>query len=161
LLRALETVLTCSNNIQAGEDYEVSGYVDQLGPLLDTPLWDMPPPAGYYALPLATPLRRPSHIPYRTVDKRSRNYFYLFRLISLNVLRLDVWLTSQSRQSAKLLLQSSELGLPHPLTRRRVCTPPPFWFRGAHLLTGEGAKESRFGRGDRHCGTLGLYVPCG
>jgi hypothetical protein len=64
-------VLTRNNNSQAGEDYEVSGYVDQLGPLLDTPLWDMPPPAaGYPALSLATPLRRPSHIPYRTVDKR-------------------------------------------------------------------------------------------
>jgi hypothetical protein len=29
----------------------------------------------------------------------------------------------QSRQSAKLFLQSSELGLPHPFTRRRVCAP--------------------------------------
>jgi hypothetical protein len=27
------------------------------------------------------------------------------------------------------LLQSSELGLPNPLTRRRAC-PPPLWFRG-------------------------------
>jgi hypothetical protein len=32
---------------------------------------------------------------------------------------------SQRRQSAKLSLQSSELGLPHPLSRRQVC-PPPF-----------------------------------
>jgi hypothetical protein len=32
---------------------------------------------------------------------------------------------SQSRQSAKLFLQSSELGLPQPLTRRRVRHPPP------------------------------------
>ncbi len=31
---------------------------------------------------------------------------------------------TQSRQSAKLFLQSLELGLPHPLTRRRVCTVP-------------------------------------
>jgi hypothetical protein len=31
----------------------------------------------------------------------------------------------QSRQSAKLFLKSSELGLPQPLTRRRVCPPPP------------------------------------
>jgi hypothetical protein len=36
---------------------------------------------------------------------------------------------SQSRQSAKLFLQSSELGLLQPLTRRRVC-PPTLWFRG-------------------------------
>jgi hypothetical protein len=33
------------------------------------------------------------------------------------------WAT-QSRQSAKPFLQSSELGLPQPLTRRRVCTLP-------------------------------------
>ncbi len=31
-------------------------------------------------------------------------------------------------QRAKLFLQSSELGLPHPLTRRRVC--PPLWLGG-------------------------------
>jgi hypothetical protein len=30
---------------------------------------------------------------------------------------------SQSRQSAKLFLQSSDLGLPHPFSRRRVCLP--------------------------------------
>ncbi len=38
---------------------------------------------------------------------------------------------TQSRQSAKLFLQSSELGLPQPLTRRRVCSPTPrFWGEG-------------------------------
>ncbi len=36
----------------------------------------------------------------------------------------------QSRQSAKPFLLSSELGLPQPLTRRRVCPPPPLGFRG-------------------------------
>ncbi len=49
---------------------------------------------------------------------------------------------SQSRQSAKLLLQSLELELPHPLTRRQCAPrPPPLWFRGgggAHSLAGEG-----------------------
>jgi len=50
----------------------------------------------------------------------------------------------QSRQSAKLSLH------PHPFTRRRVCTPPP---------PGGGAySRSQFGRGDKHCGTLGIYV---
>jgi hypothetical protein len=34
---------------------------------------------------------------------------------------------TQSRQSAKISLQSSELGLPHPLTRE--CAPP-LWYRG-------------------------------
>jgi hypothetical protein len=36
----------------------------------------------------------------------------------------------QSRQSANLFLQSSELGLPQPLTRRRMCPPPRFWGEG-------------------------------
>jgi hypothetical protein len=35
----------------------------------------------------------------------------------------------QSWQSGKIFLQSLELGLPQPLTHRRVC-PPAFWFRG-------------------------------
>jgi hypothetical protein len=43
---------------------------------------------------------------------------------------------AQSRQSAKLFLQSSELGLPQPLTRRRVC-PPPLVPGGRGTLTGE------------------------
>jgi hypothetical protein len=47
---------------------------------------------------------------------------------------------AQSRQSAWRFLQSSELGLPHPLTPWRVC--PPFssgWGGGgkAHSLAGE------------------------
>jgi hypothetical protein len=36
----------------------------------------------------------------------------------------------QSRQSAMLFLQSSELVLPQPLTPRRVCPPPRFWGEG-------------------------------
>ncbi len=41
-------------------------------------------------------------------------------------LRIRIQLGSaQNRQSAKIFLQSSELGPPHPLSRRRVC-PPPF-----------------------------------
>ncbi len=43
----------------------------------------------------------------------------------------------QSRQSAKLFLQSSELGLPHPLTRRRVC--PPFGSGRGTLACGRGS----------------------
>jgi hypothetical protein len=43
-------------------------------------------------------------------------------------------------------LQSSELGLPHPLTRRRVLSelsPPPLWGGGgAHSHAGEGVVES-------------------
>ncbi len=41
---------------------------------------------------------------------------------------VSLQLLPQSRQSAVLFLQSSELGLPQPLTRGRVCPPPPrFW----------------------------------
>jgi hypothetical protein len=66
------------------------------------------------------------------------------------------------RQSARLFLQSSELGLPHPLTSRRVHAPPPLWFRagGTHSLAGEGMGGGeggfQFGREDRHCGP-GVY----
>jgi hypothetical protein len=46
---------------------------------------------------------------------------------------------AQSRQSTKLSLQSSELGLPHPLGRRQVCTPP--------LVEGGGGPQSLTGEG--------------
>jgi hypothetical protein len=66
----------------------------------------------------------------------------------------------QSRQSAKLFLQSSELGLPNPSPCRRVCPPPLVPGGGAHSLTREGVGESQFRRGDIHCGTLYIYVLC-
>jgi hypothetical protein len=45
---------------------------------------------------------------------------------------------AKCRQSARLFLQSSELRHPHPLTRRRVCSPL-LWFRRGYTLTaGEG-----------------------
>ncbi len=46
-------------------------------------------------------------------------------------------LLTQSRQSAKLFLQSPELALPQPLTRRRVCPPPrghTRWRERGHTL---------------------------
>ncbi len=56
--------------------------------------------------------------------------------------------TIQSRQSAKLFLQSSELG---------VCPPPLFSGGGAHSLAGEGVGESQFRREDiQH--TVVLYI---
>jgi hypothetical protein len=65
-------------------------------------------------------------------------------------------LQAQSRQSTRLFLQSSELG-PPPLNRRRVFPPPPLVpGRGPHLLAIEGLEGSQFGRGDKHCGTLGI-----
>jgi hypothetical protein len=62
-------------------------------------------------------------------------------------------LRSQSRQSAKLFLQSSALGLPHSLTRRRVCKPPPPPL-GHTRLRERGWGSPNSDRGDRHCGTL-------
>ncbi len=38
---------------------------------------------------------------------------------------------------------------------------PPFGSGGTHPLSGEGVGGSQFGRGDRHCGTLDIYVLCG
>jgi hypothetical protein len=63
----------------------------------------------------------------------------------------------QCRQSAKLFLQPSELGLTQPLTRRRVC--PPASGGRALSLARERLGESQFRRRDIHCGTLYiLYV---
>jgi hypothetical protein len=61
-----------------------------------------------------------------------------------------------SRQSAKLFSSRRDLGLPQPLTRRRVCLP--FQGGGTHSLAREGVGESQFRRGYINCGTL--YVRC-
>jgi hypothetical protein len=58
---------------------------------------------------------------------------------------------TQSRQSAKLFLQSSELGLPHPLTHRGSLVQGGGG--GYTLACGRGGAQFR--RGDRHCDTLG------
>jgi hypothetical protein len=68
---------------------------------------------------------------------------------------------AQSRQSAKLFLQSSELRLPHP-SAAGACAPPPLVPGGRGTpASGKGVGESQFQRGDIHCGTLYLYVLCG
>jgi hypothetical protein len=79
-------------------------------------------------------------------------------LVNVNPCRL-CGRTPQSRQNAKCFLQSSELGLPHPFSRRRVC-PPTLWSGGAHSLAGEGLREYQFRRGDIHCGALYILVLC-
>jgi hypothetical protein len=49
---------------------------------------------------------------------------------------------------------------PTPLTLRRLCTPHPFVPGGeAQSLTGGGGR-SQFLRGDRHCGSLDIYMYC-
>jgi hypothetical protein len=48
--------------------------------------------------------------------------------------------------------------------RRRACLPPLVrggGEAGTHSFAGEGVRGSQFQRGDRHCGTLGIYVLCG
>jgi hypothetical protein len=67
-------------------------------------------------------------------------------------------LHTQSRQSAKLFLKSSELGLPQPLTRRRVCPLPPVLGGGAHSLARDGLGESQFRRGDIYTVLLFIYT---
>ncbi len=67
---------------------------------------------------------------------------------------------AQSRQSAKLILKSSELGLPQTLSRRRVCPPPLDPRGGAHSLAREGVGESQYRRGDINCGTLYICTLC-
>jgi len=68
--------------------------------------------------------------------------------------------TAQSRQSAKLFVMSSELGLPHPLTPCECVPPPLFGEGGTHSLAREGVGKSQFQLGDRHYGT-GIYILCG
>jgi hypothetical protein len=56
------------------------------------------------------------------------------------------------------------IGLPHPLTRRRMCSPLLWWGgggEGTHSLAGERVGWAQFRRGDRHCCALGIYVLCG
>jgi hypothetical protein len=44
------------------------------------------------------------------------------------------------------MCMSSELGLPHPISRKRVCPLPPNQRVGAHTPAGEGVGESHFRR---------------
>ncbi len=63
----------------------------------------------------------------------------------------------QSRQSARLSLQSSELAPPAPSPAGECCPHPSLAPRGGgtHSLAGRGG-GSQFGRRDRHSGTLGI-----
>jgi hypothetical protein len=64
---------------------------------------------------------------------------------------------SQSRQSARLFLQSSELGLPQP--RHPQVSGVGGW-GGAHSLAGVGVGVGgpNSDEGTDNCGTLGIYV---
>jgi hypothetical protein len=68
---------------------------------------------------------------------------------------LNVYRQPQSRQSAKLFLQSSELGLPHSSPAGECALPPFAWGGEGHTHWRErGVGESQFRRGYIHCGTL-------
>ncbi len=67
---------------------------------------------------------------------------------------------AQSRQSARLFLQTSELGPPHTPSSRWVCTPPPLVPGGGTLACGRGGgggPNSDEGTDDVVPGTLGIY----
>jgi hypothetical protein len=65
----------------------------------------------------------------------------------------------KSRQSAKLFLQSSELGLPQPLTCRQAC--PSLWFRGeGHTRWRERGWESPNSNEGTYTVVLFIYVLC-
>ncbi len=71
-----------------------------------------------------------------------------------------LWLSPQSRQSAKLFssLRNWDSRNPSPAGE---CTPSSLGpGGGAHSLAREGLGESQFRRGDIHCGTLYIYVLC-
>ena len=62
---------------------------------------------------------------------------------------------SQSRQSTRLFLQSSELGPPTPSSAGE-CAPPPHRFRGGGYTLGCGRRVP-IRTGDRRCDTLARY----
>ncbi len=71
----------------------------------------------------------------------------------------------QSRQSARLFLQSSELELPPPPPRHPQASVSSLWFReGGHThLRERGCGGFQFGRRDRYCMWYSrfVYVLCG
>ncbi len=84
-------------------------------------------------------------------------YIPSFAIVSKSKLTLLFGRVAQSRQIAKLFLQSLELGLPQPLTPQASVPPSPVLGRGAHSMAREGLGESQFRRGDIYCGTLYIY----
>ena len=64
----------------------------------------------------------------------------------------------QSKQSAKLFSSRRNWDSPNS-SPSGECDPPPLVPRGgAHSLASERVGESRFRRGNRHCGTLSAYI---
>ncbi len=81
----------------------------------------------------------------KNLGSGERNPRFIFRTENCKIECL--WLGPQSRQSARLFLQSSELRL--------------LWLGGgggAHTRLWERGRVSQFRRGDIHCGTVGIHV---
>ncbi len=87
--------------------------------ILDFAFKEPVPPINWAAVSLAPSLSAP---------RRCRQIQYNTHPLNL---------PPQSRQSAKIFLQSSELKLPHPLSRRWVCPPPTLWSGGSGWGVGE------------------------
>ncbi len=102
-----------------------------------------------YSSPDLVPLNRVPYVTIRTVGVFSYQYGQLFHQLLMHnsavytvrymYIQYTVYVKfatdwqagmPQSRQSAKLFLQSSGLGLPHPFNSRRVCPPPTLWSVG-------------------------------
>ena len=66
---------------------------------------------------------------------------------------------SQSRQSARLFSPLVRIGISPP-PHRQASVSPPVWFGGRGDTRWGERGGSQFRRGDRHCGTLGIYVLC-
>ncbi len=74
-------------------------------------------------------------------------------------LKYNYWREPKSRQSAKLFLQSSELGLSQPSPYlASECAPPRVWEEG-HTRERE-VKRVPIPTRDIHCGALYIYVLC-
>jgi hypothetical protein len=56
-----------------------------------------------------------------------------------------------------LSVSSSELGLPHPLSRKRVCLPPPGTKEGVGYTLACELRESQFGRLVKKLGMHSVY----
>ncbi len=88
-----------------------------------------------------------------------RCQLHLVDFVAFTLCTCQTAVEAQIRQSARLFLQSSELGLPHPLIRSQVC--PPFFGSGGrtYRIAGEGGgRGSQFGRGNRHWYYSAVYM---
>ncbi len=91
-----------------------------------------------------------------------RKYYRKVDMCDVMLAKIRFGSQVQSRQSTLLFLQSSKLGPPlppPPQPHPQASVSPLLWFRGDTLACGRWVGGGfQFARGDRHCGTLGIYV---